>query len=201
MNPLKSSSSQQYNKIDNSHSNVMLPCKRLPTTGDGNCLIHALFGEFSDVKYSFLEPAKQEFFHKNAPAVRFEIAHKLFNQVEGNHAIYEELYSIDELGSASFSPININNLALSLQKNGEYLGLEHAHLIAKAFKLNIRVYYPKSHAYEKIDFWHRDTNTQEVDRIVYFNGIDHWEKCELSNEPGLPSSLGFIIQHSLDEST
>jgi hypothetical protein len=201
MNPLKSSSSQQYNKIDNSHSNVMLPCKRLPTTGDGNCLIHALFGEFSDVKYSFLEPAKQEFFHKNAPAVRFEIAHKLFNQVEGNHAIYEELYSIDELGSASFSPININNLALSLQKNGEYLGLEHAHLIAKAFKLNIRVYYPKSHAYEKIDLFHRDTNTQEVDRIVYFNGIDHWEKCELSNEPGLPSSLGFIIQHSLDEST
>lgn len=201
MNPLKSSSSQQYNRIDNSHSNFMIPVKRLPTAGDGNCLIHALFGEFSYVRHFLLDEVQQEFFHKNAPAVRFEIAHKLFNQGEGNHAIYEELYSIDELGSATSSQININNLALSLQKNGEYLGLEHAHLIAKAFKLNIRVYYPKSHAYEKIDLFHRDTNTQDVDRIVYFNGINHWEKCELSNEPGLPSSLDFISQYSLDEST
>ena len=142
MNPLKSSSNQQYNRIDNSYSNVILPCKRLPTTGDGNCLIHALFGEFSYVRHPLLEGIHQQFFHKNAPAVRFEIAQRLFNQGEGNHAIYEELYSIDELGSATFSPININNLALSLQKNGEYLGLEHAHLIAKEFKLNIRVYYP-----------------------------------------------------------
>jgi hypothetical protein len=201
MNPLKSSSTQQYNRIDNRYSNVILPVKRLPTTGDGNCLIHALFGEFSYVQHPLLEEVQQKFFHKNAPAVRFEIAHKLFNQGEGNHAIYEELYSIDELGSATFSPININNLALSLEKNGEYLGLEHAHLIAKAFKLNIRVYYPKSHAYEKIDLFHRDSNTQEVDRIVYFNGIDHWEKCELSNEPGLPSSLDFISDESTSASS
>ena len=201
MNPLKSSSSQQYDKIDNSHPNVILPVKKLPTTGDGNCLIHALFGEFSYVKYSFLEPEKQEFFHKNAPEVRFEIAHKLFNQGESNHAIYEDLCSIDELGSATSSQISINNLGLSLQKNGEYLGLEHAHLIAKAFKINIRVYYPKSPAYEKIDLFHRDTNTQEVDRIVYFNGIDHWEKCEQLNESQLPSSLDFVSQYSLDEST
>lgn len=201
MNPLKSSSSQQYNRIDNSNSNVILPCKRLPTTGDGNCLIHAIFGEFSYVRHLLLEEVQQEFFHKNAPAVRFEIAQRLFNQGEGNHAIYEELYSIDELGSATFSQININNLSLSMQENGEYLGLEHAHLIAKAFKLNIRIYYPKSHAYEKIDLFHQDSNTQEVDRIVYFNGINHWEKCELLNEPGLPSSLDFISQYSLDEST
>ena len=78
MNPLKSSSIPQYNRIDNSQSNGTLPVKRLPTTGDGNCLIHALFGEFSDVRHFLLDEVQQEFFHKNAPAVRFEIAQKLF---------------------------------------------------------------------------------------------------------------------------
>jgi len=201
MNPLKSSSSQQYNRIDNRHSNHILPVKRLPTTSDGNCLIHALFGEFSHVRYLLLNEVQQEFCHRNAPAVRFEVAQRLFNQGEGNHAIYEELSSIDELGSVTFSPININNLALSLQENGEYLGIEHAHLIAKLFRINVRVYYPTSHAYERIDFLHRNTHTQEVDRLVYFNGINHWEKCELSNEPGLPSSLDFVSRYSFDEST
>ena len=201
MNPLKSSSSQQYNRVDNSHSNHILPVKQLPTTSDGNCLIHALFGEFSHVRYLLLNEVQQAFYHRNASAVRLEIAQRLFNQGEGNHANYEELCSLDELGSATFSQININNLALSLEKNGEYLGLEHAHLIAKAFNLNIRVYYPKSHAYEKIDLFHRDSNTQALDRIVYFNGINHWEKCELSNEPGLPSSLDFVSRYSFDEST
>jgi hypothetical protein len=174
-----STASSRRSSFSDFRPQVVPPFRTLPTAGDGNCLIHAIFGN---------PQTRQEVFHPRAAFVRSEIAQKIRVRWQRNEV--EQLYSIDETG-LNLSNINTDNLAHSLQENSKYLGLEHAHLIAKLFKINIRVYYPKSNDYDKIDLFHREASTQEVDRIIFFNGTNHWEMCALDTEPQLPGSLAF----------
>ena len=138
-----STASTRRSSFNDPYLQITPSFRKLPTAGDGNCLIHALFGNLQ---------TRPEVFHPKSPFVRREIAQKIRTLRQGNNVI-EQLYSIDETG-LNHSTINTDNLADSLRENGQYLGLEHAHLIAKLFKINIRVYYPKSNNYENIDLFY-----------------------------------------------
>ena len=173
-----STASSRRSSFNDFRLQLVQPLQRLPTAGDGNCLIHALFGN---------RQVSSDVFHPRADGIRREMAQKIREHWNGNT---EELWCIDEVG-LNRSEINTNNLANSLEENGEFLGLEHADLIAKLFKINVRIYYPKGNAYESLELFHKENGIQEVDRIIFFNGRNHWEKCALDNEPLLPSSLAF----------
>jgi hypothetical protein len=173
-----STASSRRSSFNDFRLQLVQPFQRLPTVGDGNCLIHAFFGN---------RQVSSDVFHPRADGIRREMAQKIREHWNGNT---EELWCIDQTG-LNRSEINTNDLANSLAENGEFLGLEHADLIAKLFKINVRIYYPKGNTYESLELFHKENGIQEVDRIIFFNGRNHWEKCALDNEPRLPSSLAF----------
>lgn len=155
------------------------PFKTLPTMGDGNCLIHSIFGKFWE--------EHQCVGHSNAPNIRTAIATYLRDQ----HHTHEQLNCLEIIDSRGLakelalnvSSINVENIATTIEGDGEFLGLEHAELIAKITKKNIRVHYPTHFPnhfgeYKQIDFFYFDGRTDEIHATIFFNGINHWEQCE-----------------------
>ena len=147
--------------------------KIVDTVGDGNCLIHALYGTLDDFGQISLSNAADyrtktseqllEFVNKN-PDMQ-EIKLKTF--MENSNAIAEEEKNIND----------IKNLALSLRIDKEYLGLEHADLIAQFYRLNIRVYNEKTR--QTVDlFYNQQTN--DPTHLIAFNGVNHWSRYRIS---------------------
>lgn len=158
------------------------PFNTLPTVGDGNCLIHSIFGKFWE--------QHQCVFGGSAPDIRNVIASYLRDQHIRAHT-HEQLNCLQIIDSRclvkelalNVSNINVENMADTIEINGEFLGLEHAELIAKITRKNIRVHYPTHFPnhfgeYKKIDFFYFDGRTDEIHATIFFNGINHWEQCE-----------------------
>jgi hypothetical protein len=145
--------------------------KPLKTLADGDCLLHAIFGNFPSNSPSVILP--------NALQKREEIVKKIKEYMSGGklgeHAKLKSFTSNNEVKEEN---MNISFLLDSLSKKKNWLGLEHADLIARVYKLNILVYNPIKNQYVELFY----SETPEImDHIISFNGINHWSKHEIVN--------------------
>ncbi|MCB1080294.1 MAG: hypothetical protein KDK69_00595 [Chlamydiia bacterium] len=139
------------------------PFKKLPTSPDGNCLIHAIFGLFYE----------EGVYCEEAPTQRIEVAQK-FRQHSKKHPC-EVLRSFVLRSKVTQESIDLEWLTRSMERDKEFLGLEHAELIAKTYRLNIRVYHEET--YEKVDLFYNNNQAPSPDGIISFDGVGHWSQC------------------------
>jgi len=139
------------------------PFKKLPTLPDGNCLIHAIFGLLYEGGV----------YCEEAPSQRIQIAQK-FRQHSKKHPC-EVLRSFVLRSKVTQENIDLEWLTRSMERDKEFLGLEHAELIAKTYRLNIRVYHEET--YEKVDLFYNNNQAPSPDGIISFDGVGHWSQC------------------------
>jgi hypothetical protein len=73
--------------------------------------------------------------------------------------------------------MKVNFLSDSISQNGEWLGLEHVHLIARLYSLNILVYNTITREY--VELFYNNVQPNQIDHVISFNGRDHWSKHEI----------------------
>jgi hypothetical protein len=153
--------------------------QKLKTVADGDCLIHALFG--GESSSGQIECPKA---HETRARICEEILaydHSIHPGVEqailrGGPA-HPELQSFNANNQVEKQPQNIVNLALSLSRRGEHLGLEHVELIARLRSLDIVVYNEVTSTEVSLFY----SNSQQEPHVISFNGRDHWSKCVFNN--------------------
>ncbi|MGZ6298184.1 MAG: OTU domain-containing protein, partial [Parachlamydiaceae bacterium] len=140
--------------------------KKLLTAPDGNCLVHAVFGcPKSGVVLSNSSKKRKE--------IESRILQALSNQELPSHV---KVKSFSPNNQVVEETINIRFLAQSIAKDGEWLGLDHAELIAYLYSLNILVYNERTKEYIGL-FYNSDPN--QIDRLISYNGINHWSKHQM----------------------
>ncbi len=132
---------------------------KIPTVGDGNCLIHAIFGEINSYgQVEDLEAAKK----------RKQLSEDIKKHSEG--VTHRTLKSFVH-NSIKEENMNVQFLIDSLSNNQAYLGLEHVDLIALFFGLNIVVIDERT-GEEIIRFQY----TNGPIRKISYNGVNHWSQ-------------------------
>lgn len=139
---------------------------KMPTVGDGNCLIHALFGK-PDSQGKIRDKKAQEF--------RQNMAHTILDKYNGT----QKLKCFGDHNEIMEETINVNNLALSLKMDTKFLGLEHAHLIALIRECNICVYNEETK--EEV-FLMCNPQSKEIKHRISYNGFNHWSKYEIRKD-------------------
>ena len=145
----------------------------LSTVGDGNCLIHALFGKIDEF---------QQYLAGDATVYRKKISEKIFENAEDPENAENlqgptlNLHSFDHENEVRQEQINTNFLALTMMQDGKYLGLEHLDLIARIQNLNVLVYNQMTN--KLIPLRHGDG--EDFDHVVAYNGRNHWSKCNFT---------------------
>ena len=162
------------------------------TLGNGNCLIHALYaGKYEYDIFGQISLA-------DAPQKRERLAQEITRFTE---ELGTELVKLKSFGPDGVveSDQNINTLALSMGRNEEDLGLEHAHLIAKLERINILVYDARTR--KTVRLFERGGEVPDIDpKVISFSfqeGRGHWDKCELiasrqDELMGTTSSIGLV---------
>ena len=150
--------------------------ERLRTSGDGNCLIHALFGKEKDRDGQIIHSSSKEY--------REEISKEIETLAEKNpNGIpLKSYWQTTGLEEQIESPNALKALAKTMSKNLQYLGLEHAHLIAKIKKINILVIHEITG--EKVELFCKE-GSKEADHVIAYNGCNHWSQCRKISKPPL----------------
>jgi hypothetical protein len=147
------------------------------TVGDGNCLIHAIFGAEDDYG---------EIFCKDAEKLRKVMANEFFERAsyfqkkegKSHHDFFYptvlESFEQEDLGRQR----NIIDLIRTLERTNPKLGLidlglEHAQMIAFLKELNILVRNQITNQTVPLFY---NSNSEEPDRIIGHNGHNHWVK-------------------------
>ena len=161
--------------IQDFHGKQAIDFNKLNTVGDGDCLLHALYGG---------ENLRGQIQVPDAADMKKRLCNDILDHDEqirpGVQAVIARggpehpiLRSYGEHNQIEEQPQNIVNLATSLGRPGEYLGLEHVELIARLKNLNILVYNERTE--ERVELFYKEGFT-EIDHIISYNGINHWSK-------------------------
>jgi hypothetical protein len=140
----------------------------LRTVGDGDCLIHALYG---------IDNGSGQIACRDAAERRKKISELIYNYDKRSETGTLRLSSFVQSG-VEVSNQNLVNLATTMARTdgsvNSYLGLEHVQLIARLMGLNILVY--NNATQETVElFYNKDS--QEIRHIISYNGNNHWNQC------------------------
>lgn len=143
--------------------------KILQTKPDGNCLMHAIFGNLQANQIIAL----------NQEQKRSDIVHGVEKAKEAKKLTsHETLKCIGPNNEIGEDTCNLQFLSDSLAENGKWLGLEHAHLIARLFSLNIYVCVYSENTRQYVELFCNEQSNQ-IDHLISYNGRDHWSQHQI----------------------